>query len=429
MTEIEVPELIIKNISQLITMSSAGLDNSQPRTGTELLELGIIENGAIAVIDDKIVGIDDSKRMLASFDISKDTVVISANNKTVLPGFIDPHTHLIFSGTRETELALKLEGKTYMEILHSGGGILKTVRETRAASLENLVQQANKRLNIMLAHGTTTIEAKSGYGLDLDAELKSLEAIKKLNETHPIDIVPTFLGAHAVPPEFKNDPDGYIDTVIQEMLPAVISKRLAIFCDVFCEEGVFDITQSERLLKVARQLGYKLKLHVDEFVPIGGAELAAKLGAVSADHLAMSTDTGLKALGVSGVVGTLLPGTPFAIMEKHYPAARKMVKLGVPIALATDLNPNCFTESMQFIISLACYNMKMLPAEAITAATINAAHAIGAAKDIGSLEIGKKADIVIFDVPNYHHIPYHFGINQVEKVIKNGKLVVDRASR
>jgi imidazolonepropionase len=430
MDVLENSEIFIKNISQLVTVSAIRTNsisnNSAPRKGQGLQELGIIENGAVYLKNGLIQAVGENEQLKNTVELSEKTLVLDCTGKTVLPGFVDPHTHLIFSGTRETELTLKLEGKTYMEILQSGGGILKTVRETRAANINNLVDQGRSRLDKMLEYGTTTVEAKSGYGLELDAEIKSLSAMKKLDSTHPIDIITTFLGAHAIPPEYKNDPDGYLDLVISEMLPRVKSENLAKYCDIFCEMGVFNVTQSKRLLLAAKDLGFELKLHVDEFVPLGGAELAAELGAISADHLAMSTENGLQALAEKGIIGVLLPATPFSIMEKHYPNARKMIDLGLPLALATDLNPNCFTESMQFIISLACYNMKMLPAEAITAATINAAHAVGKAHEVGSIEVGKKADIVIYDIPNFHHIPYHMGVNHVEKVIKNGKLVIDR---
>lgn len=421
-----VPDLVIKNISELITLSSEHIDNSQPRRGQNLRELGIINDGAIAVSSGKIIAVGSTGDVLSELEINPETKVISGEHKTVLPGFVDPHTHLIFSGTRENELTQKLEGKTYMEILKGGGGILKTVRTTREATVDDLVKYGKSRLDTMLEYGSTTVEAKSGYGLTEAAELNSLKAIKELNNIHPIDTVATFLGAHARPPEYSDDPDKFIDLIISNMLPKIQSEKLAEFCDVFCEDGVFSIDQSRRLLLCAKEHGLKVRLHVDEFVPLGGAELAAELGAVSADHLMVSTDNGLKAMAESGVVGILLPGTPFALMEKRYPDARKMIELNVPIALATDFNPNCFTESMQFIISLACYNMKLLPAEAIVASTINAAHAINRADIIGSLELGKQADIIICNVPNYHHIPYHFGINHVERVIKKGKIVVDK---
>ena len=428
MTEQIVSTIVIKNISELVTIADENIDNSKPRSGVDMRSLGIIDDGAVAIAKDKFIAIGTTQQVLSEVEIGSDTIIIDGRGKTVLPGFVDPHTHLIFSGTREHELALKLEGKTYMEILQSGGGILKTVRATREASVDDLVNQARIRLDTMLKYGTTTVEAKSGYGLSETAELNSLDAIKELQKSHSMDLIPTFLGAHAIPPEYKENPDHYIDLIIAEMLPKVKAKGLAEFCDVFCEDGVFSVEQSRRLLTHAKKHGLKLKLHIDEFVRLGGAELAAELGAVSAEHLMVSSKKGLSAMAKAGVIGILLPGTPFAVMEKNYPDARLMIELGLPLALATDLNPNCLTESMQFIISLACYNMKMLPAEALTAATINAAHAVNRAHLVGSLEVGKQADVIILNVPNHHHIPYHFGINHVETVIKNGQIVVDKTN-
>jgi imidazolonepropionase len=419
-------EMIIKNISELITMSGPGIDNSIPRRGTEMQKLGTINDGGIAIAREKIISVGSSTKVMDEIEQDEDTKILDGTGKTVLPGFVDPHTHLIFSGTREHELSLKLEGKSYMDILQAGGGILKTVTATRKASLDELVRQAKKRLDLMLDYGTTTVEAKSGYGLNEEAELKSLEAIKELQKIHCSDLIPTFLGAHAIPPEYTNDPNQYIDLIINKMLPVVKKNNLADFCDIFCEEGVFNIEHSKRLLSAAKDIGFELKLHIDEFVRLGGAELAAELNAVSAEHLMVSSEDGLRTMAKAGVVGVLLPATPFAVMEKNYPNARLMIELGLPIALATDLNPNCLTESMQFIISLACYNMKLLPAEAITAATINAAHAINRASTVGSVEINKQADIIMLDVPNYHHIPYHFGINHVKTVIKKGEIVVNK---
>jgi imidazolonepropionase len=424
MPEIKSAELVIKNISELVTLSEPGLDNSKPRRGVDMRRLGIINDGALAIAQDKLIAIGTTPEIIGELEITPKTKVIDGTGKTVLPGFVDPHTHLIFSGTREHELTLKLEGKTYMEILQSGGGILNTVRATRSASLDELVGQAKLRLDTMLKYGTTTVEAKSGYGLNVEAELKSLDAIKLLQNSHHVDLVPTFLGAHAIPPEFKDYPEKYIELIITEMLPRVKENNLAEFCDVFCEDGVFDVNHSKNLLINAKSFGLRPKLHIDEFVRLGGAELAAELGATSAEHLMVSSEDGIKAMAEAGVIGVLLPGTPFAVMEKNYADAKKMIELNLPIALATDLNPNCLTESMQFIISLACYNMKLLPSEAITAATINAAHAINRSDTVGSLEVGKQADVIILDVPNHQHIPYHFGINHVESVIKSGKVVI-----
>jgi imidazolonepropionase len=312
-----------------------------------------------------------------------------------------------------------------MEILRRGGGILSTVRATRAADKVTLVAEALQRLDLMLVHGTTTVEAKSGYGLTVEDELKSLEVMRILQKEHAVDLVPTFLGAHAVPPEYCNKPGEYIDLIISEMLPEVARGKLAEFCDVFCEEGVFSVVDARRLLKAAKNYGLKVKLHADEMVRLGGAELSAELGAISADHLLKSSEAGITAMAEGGVIGVLLPATPFALMQEEYANARAIIDAGVPVALATDLNPNCWVESMQFIIALACYKMRMEPAEALVASTINAAHAVGRGAEFGSLEIGKKCDLIILDVPNHLHVPYHFGVNLVDKVVKNGRLVVD----
>ncbi|MFW9906849.1 MAG: imidazolonepropionase, partial [Candidatus Thorarchaeota archaeon] len=341
----------------------------------------------------------------------------------VTPGFVDPHTHIIFDGSRENELEMKLNGMSYLEILNAGGGILKTVKATRKASVEKLVANGKKVLDRMMKFGTTTVETKSGYGLDVDNEIKSLRAIKILNNEHPIDLISTFLGAHAIPPEYKNKKEEYIDLIISEMIPKIASEELAEFCDVFCEEGIFSIEETKKILSVAKHFGLKPQIHIDEIVDTNGALLAAELNAVQTGHLLKSNDEGLKAMAKMGVIATLLPGTPFSLMLKDYAPARKMIDFGIPIALATDLNPNCWTESMQIIIALACYKMKMTPAEALTAATLNGACALQKQDQIGSIEIGKKADILIFEVPNYNFLPYQFGVNLIDKVIKNGKIV------
>jgi imidazolonepropionase len=386
-------------------------------------DLGIIKNGCVAVSGKKICTVGTLDQIEGEIEISSETEIIDAKGKTVMPGFIDPHTHLIFSGSREDELKLKLEGKSYLDILGMGGGILRTVRETRKASFDELLESAKMRLDRMLSLGTTTIEAKSGYGLDTESEIKSLKVIKQLNEEHVIDLVPTFLGAHAIPPEFADDSEGYVDLVVDEMLPKVGEEKLAQYCDVFCEKNVFSVEQSRKILGKGKELGMQPKIHADEIVPLGGAELAAEVKAISASHLMQSSDEGIRMMAESGVIGVLVPGTPFALMEKEYAKARDMINAGVPLALATDLNPNCYSESMQFMIALACYNMKMFPAEAIVASTINAAHAINRANQIGSLEVGKQADIIILDCPNHMHIPYRFGGNLVEKVVKKGEVV------
>ena len=354
--------------------------------------------------------------MLASFSGEK----LDAGGRVVMPGFVDPHTHLVFGGSREHEYVMKLEGKGYMEIMEAGGGIFSTVRATRTATEDELVDQARRRLDRMLTWGTTTVEAKSGYGLTVEDELKCLRAALRLGKEHPADIVSTFLGAHAVPE--RTDPDAYIELLVHEAVPKVASEGLAEFCDVFCEKGVFSVDQSRKLLSAAAEAGLAPKLHADELSQLGGSELAAEVGAVSADHLLMASDAGIGAMAREGVMGVLLPGTPF-VLRTDYPRARYMVEQGLPLALATDLNPNCLTEGMPLMISLACVQMRMLPAEAIVAATLNAAYAINRADEVGSLDVGKKADMIILDAPNHIHLPYHFGINLVDTVIKEGEIV------
>ncbi len=404
----ETVDIFIKNASELITMDGP----NRPRIKKEMCELSIIENGSVAIKNGKIVETGNDLEYGAE-------KTIDASGKTVMPGFIDPHTHLVFAGSREFELDMKLKGLSYMEILKKGGGIFYTVNETRKATNEELLKQSKKRLDIMISHGTTTCEAKSGYGLDAETELKMLEIQKKLNDIHPMDIVSTFLGAHAIPKE--HSADDYVDIIISEMLPQV--KGLAMFCDVFCEKGVFTIDQSRRILEAGKKYGLIPKIHADEIVDTGGASLAAEIGAISADHLLMSSDKGINEMARKGVIGVMLPGTPFSLMQDNYAPARKMIDSGVPIALATDLNPNCWVENMQFMIQLGCFNMKMTPAEAVTAATFNAACAIGVNDTVGSLEEGKKADVIILGCPNHKSIPYHFGVNLVETVIKNGKII------
>ncbi|MCK5297924.1 MAG: imidazolonepropionase [Candidatus Heimdallarchaeota archaeon] len=417
-----IPDTVIIHANELVTLNSKF---GVPRIGKAMKELAIINDGALAIKDGKIVFVGTTKELMNAVKINEKTIQIDATNKLVTPGFVDPHVHLIFAGSRENELTMKLAGKTYLEILEAGGGILKTVKETRKATIEELVENGKNILNKMLKHGTTTVEAKSGYGLSTKDEIKSLEAVRVLDKQHPIDLVPTFLGAHAIPPEFKGRTDEYVDLVISEMLPKVAEKGLAEFCDVFCEKGIFSIDQTRKILLAAKNLGIKMIIHIDEIVDTNGAALAAELKAVQTGHLLQSNDTGLKAMAKAGVIAILLPGTPFCLMMKDYAPARKMIEYGIPVAIATDLNPNCWTESMLMTIVLSCYNMKMSPAEALTAATINAACAIQRENEIGSLEVGKKADIAIFEVPNYYFLSYQFGINLVSKVIKNGKIVVE----
>ncbi|MCF6093777.1 imidazolonepropionase [Microaerobacter geothermalis] len=420
--------IYIRNASQVVTVAGA---SRAPKRGPKMEELQIIHHGGVVVQDDRIlfVGSDqDAEEFVEDqFGHVKENIrLIDASGKIVTPGLIDPHTHVVFAGSREKELEMRLQGSTYIEILKQGGGILYTTTQTRAASEEQLLDESLKRLNRFLEYGVTTIEAKSGYGLTVEDELKQLRVARRLNETHPIDIVSTFMGAHAVPVEFKENPDDYVHIVIEEMIPQVAEEGLAQFCDVFCEEGVFTVEQSERILEAGKRFGLIPKIHADEIVQFGGAELAAKVGAISADHLLKASDEGIKRMAEAGVVAVLLPGTAFFLMEE--PAnARKIIEAGVPVALSTDRNPGSSpTESLPLIMNLACLTMKMTPAEVIAACTINAAHAIGRAGEIGSIEVGKKADLVIFDAPNYQYLQYNFGVNLVDSVVKNGNLVVER---
>lgn len=414
----------IKNITQLVTVQSHG----KPKKGKDMQDVGIIQDGWIAIAGDRIVGIG-SGAISSDFQIGENTVIIHGEGKTVTPGLIDPHTHLVHAGSRENELALKLKGVPYLEILKQGGGILSTVNATKKATMEELVAQSKKSLDRMLSYGVTTVEIKSGYGLTLETEIKQLEAIHRLQEQTPVDLISTFMGAHAIPKEYKEKPEEFIDLIINEMLPVVKEKNLAEFCDVFCEEGVFSVDQTRRILEAARSLGFKNKIHADEIVPLGGAELAAELQTISAEHLMAASEEGLKMMAENNVVPVALPGTSFNLATGKYADARKMIAYGLPVALATDYNPgSCPTENIQLIMSIGCLYLKMTPAEVISAVTINAAAAIDRAQEIGSIEVGKKADITIFDTPNLYYIPYHFGVNHVDTVLKSGKIVVEKGN-
>jgi len=415
----EEVDLLIENANEVITLRGG---SQKPLHGEHMKDLGIIKGGSVAVNEGRIVAVGKTQEVKRKFE-GRET--IDASGKVVMPGFVDPHTHLVFAGSREDEFEMRIEGATYMEILETGGGILKTVRETKKASKNELIEYCKKTLDVMLEHGTTTVETKSGYGLTVEDEVKCLEVAKLLNERHPIDIVPTFLGAHATPPEYKDNVDDYVKLIINEMLPAVASRKLAEFCDVFCEKGVFNIEQSREILLSGKKYGLIPKLHADEMTRLGGAELAAEVQAVSADHLLFTSDNGIKALAKQGVIAVLLPGASFSLMMEKYADARKMIQWSVPVALGTDYNPNCWVESQQIIIALACRQMRVTPAEAIAATTINAAHAIKRAHTVGSLEPSKKADAIVLDIPNHRFLGYRFGANLVDKVIKEGKLVAD----
>jgi len=414
-------DLLVEHAAELLTLAGA---HSGPRTGAALCDVGLVTDGAVAVLEGQVVAVGSTAQVRASVVLAPDATVVDAHGCVVLPGFVDPHTHLVFAGSRADEFEMRLRGATYLDIAASGGGILRTVAATRAADEEALVRLGLARLDRMLRLGTTTAEVKSGYGLSLADELKQLRAIHRASAAHEIDLVATVLAAHAVPPEFAGDPDGYVTLVTQEILPAVAEEDLAEFCDAFCDVGAFTLPQGRRVLEAGAELGLIPKLHADEFSDLGGARLAAELGAVSADPLLRASEAGLAALAEAGTVAVLLPGTAF-YLNLPYANARRMIEMGVPVALATDYNPGSSpTWSMPAIISLACIAMKMSPAEAIAAATINAAWAIGMAEEVGSLEPGKAADMTVFDAPDYREIAMPFGSSLVRHVIKRGRVVV-----
>ena len=405
-------DILITNISELLTCKAS--HPGKPKIGKELSNLGIIKDGAIAIKDGKIIFIGLSSEV--NFNAEN---IINGKNKVVMPGFIDCHTHAIFAGSREDEFLKKQQGISYLDILKQGGGILSTVEKTRKASKEELFQIAEKHLKKMIEYGTTTVEIKSGYGLTFEDEKKILETASRLQEKLGIDIVKTYLGAHTVPKNItKKDYVNEILTSLERIKP------YAEFCDVFCEKGIFSVEETKEILTHAKNLGFKLKLHSEQNNLLHSAELASELGAVSADHLEYISSNGIEALAKNGVVGVLLPGVPFYLMEEKYAEARELINKGVAIAIASDFNPgSCPSFNMQLMISLSCLKMKLLPSEAINAATINAACAIDRAHEVGSLEIGKKADIIILDIDNHNKLPYYFGVNLVEKTIKNGKVI------
>lgn len=413
-------DLLVYNIGTLITMQGP----KAPRTGVQMAEVGVVQQGAVAISGEEIVAVGPEaavRRQLADRMVREE---LDAEGRLVTPGLVEPHTHLVHGGSREHELALKLQGASYLEILARGGGILSTVKATRDATEDALFAKAKRSLDTLLLYGATTVEAKSGYGLTLEDELKQLSVARRLQDSHPVEVVSTFMGAHAVPMGFKGRADEYVKVVIQEMLPEVKRQGLAEFCDVFCEHGVFTVEQSQRILTAAKELGFGIKIHADEIEPMGGAELAAKLGCISAEHLLATSDEGFQAMAERGVMGVLLPATSFNLRAKHA-RARTMIEMGVPVALSTDYNPGSSpTESMQLVMTLGCLNLQMTPEEVLTAMTMNAASAIGRGDTLGSLEVGKKADLVLYDATNLAYLPYHFGINHVNTVVKAGRIVV-----
>ena len=411
--------MLIHSASQLLTLTGG------PQRGHALGTLGIIENGAVVVRDEKIVAVGSTDELRNAYS---DEPTLDASHCVLMPGFVDPHTHVIWAGDRANEFEMKMGGMAYLDILSAGGGILSTVNATRTASMEALIAQTRPRLLRMFSHGTTTVEAKTGYGLQTSTELRLLKALLALDDEGPLDLAITFLGAHAIAPEYKGNPQGYTDEVANPMLPILKewwethAPRLPLpFVDVFCEPRAFDLEQSRQILTKAGSLGFPLKIHADEFDNIGGASLAAELGAASADHLVKTSDADIAALGKSDTVAVSLPCTPFGLAEHDYTPARKLIEADAILALATDCNPGTtWNESMQFVIALACRVMKLTPAEAIAATTIKSAHAIRRSDTIGSIEVGKQADMLILSVPDYRQVGYRYGTNLVKQVIKRG---------
>jgi imidazolonepropionase len=413
--------MLIHSSSQLLTLKGG------PQRGHALGTLGIIEDGAVVVRDERIVAVGTTSDLRAAYP---DEPRLDANGCVLMPGFVDPHTHVIWGGDRANEFEMKMAGKPYLEILAEGGGIISTVRATRTASIESLIAQTRPRLLRMFRNGTTTVEAKTGYGLQTATELRLLKALLTLDDEMPLDLAFTFLGAHAIAPEYKDDPQAYTDLVCETMLPMLCQwwdthapRRPLPFVDVFCENKAFTLEQSRQVLTKAVSLGFPIKIHADEFDNLGGVSLAVELGAASADHLVKTSDADIAALGKSDTVAVSLPCTPFGLAECDYTPAKKLIEADAIFALATDCNPGTtWNESMQFVIALACRMMKITPAQAIAATTINSAHAIRRSDTIGSIEVGKQADMLILSVPDYRHLGYRYGTNLVKQVIKRGQV-------
>lgn len=416
-------DTLVHSAAQLLSLRGG------PQRGDALGNLAEIEDGALAVKDGTIVAVGTSADLRREYSAVQE---FDAEGRVLMPGFVDPHTHLVWAGERASEFTMRVAGASYMDIMAAGGGILSTVRQTRDARLDQIVQESGERLKKMLAHGSTTVEVKTGYALETAGELKLLQAILQLDQESPVDLVPTFLGAHAIPEAYKNDSDGYTDLVCHEMLPAVREwwsdnspEKPLPFVDVFCETDVFNVEQSRRILEHARVLGFPLKIHADEFDGLGGTALAVELGAASADHLVKTPEEDIQALGRSDTVAVSLPCTPFGLAHTEYTPAGKIRQAGAILALATDLNPGtAWCENMQFAIALGCRFMGLTPAEAIACATINAAAALNRDRSVGSLEPGKLADLIVLEVSDYSQIGYRFGVNLVYAVMKRGRWAI-----
>ncbi|MGE7674903.1 imidazolonepropionase [Lysinibacillus sp. NPDC094403] len=414
--------ILIKNANEVITLKSAV---QGPRTKGQMGDIAVVENGSVLMEGNSIIAVGSIAQLEADFpDLVKVAEVIDASGKIVMPGLVDCHTHLVHGGTREQEFNMRLNGATYMEIMNAGGGIHATTKWTRETSFDDLYRKTMNHLDVFLKHGVTTVEAKSGYGLDWETEKKQLEVAKELQATHDIDVVSTFMGAHAVPRDYKGREDEFVDVVIHDMLPKVAELKLAEFNDVFCEKGVFTPEQSRRILEAGKALGLTPKIHADEIEPYKGAELAAEVGAISAEHLLVASDEGIEKMAEAGTIAVLLPGTAF-FLRAPFARGRLMIDEGVPVAISTDFNPGSSpTMSLPFIMNLACMHMGMTLEEVLTATTINAAYALNRGHQIGSLEAGKQADVIILDVANYKQLQYFYGMNHTNTVIKNGRVVV-----
>jgi imidazolonepropionase len=413
-------DIVLRRCRQVLTCAGHA-----PKRGKDLADVGLLEDVSLAISGGEIIFLGPDEKLKATVQITAETEVLGGEDFVVLPGFIDSHTHLPFAGSREEEFALRLQGYTYQELAARGMGIQTTVRATREISREELLRLCLKRCDSMLLHGTTTAEAKSGYGLNLEDELKQLEVIREADQRHPLDLWPTYMGAHEVPPEYKEKKDEYIDFLTEKVLPLVKKKNLARFVDVFCEEGVYSLEETRRIIRAAKNLGLAVRIHADEFSPLGGAKLAVEEGAASADHLMAIDQEGIALLAKSSTVATLLPVVPFFLMQEKKAPARELIEAEAVVAVASDFNPgSSMTENMLLVIQMAVFLLKMRIEEAINAATINAAYSLGISQITGSLEVGKKADLLLCDVPNYLHLVYHLGINPIRHVIKNGRLVV-----
>ncbi|MFT9055340.1 MAG: imidazolonepropionase [Ethanoligenens sp.] len=412
--------LVIAHAAQLATPLG-----KTARCGAEMRALRVIEDAAVVAQNGVITAVGPSAQILAQTDL-RDAEILDASGKCVVPGFVDSHTHFLFGGYREEEFLMRLAGKGYLEILAAGGGILDTVRHTRSLDEDGMLALGKKRLDDMLSYGVTTVEGKSGYGLDRETELRTLRALKHLNQTHSVDVISTFLGAHAVPEEYAGRGMAYIDFILQNVLPSIREEQLADFCDVFCEQGVFSVEESEKLLQKAKEMGFACKIHADEMEPFGGAELAARVGCVSADHLLRASEKGISAMAEAGVVATVLPATAFC-MQKPFADARAMIDAGGAVAMASDYNPgSCFCNSIPLLFALACINMHLSVEEALTSMTLNGAAALCRADSVGSIEPGKKADLVVLADPSYRFLVYRTAGNLVERVYKNGRLAFQK---